>query len=219
MSAAIEDSALPFHDPAVMPLAEAVARGDTARIRALAPATDLSARGEDNVTLLEWAIWNQQPDSLSALLEAGADPAMPGMDQETVAHMAAMVNDARYLQVLIAHKAPIDIARPGLGWTPIFRAVEDRRDAQVEMLITAGADIRHTDSMGDSLLHVAANVNDAGRVLQLLQAGLDPLQTNQHGATFQAALFSGSDSRLNAEGKAERQKVRDWLKAHGVPQQ
>src|SRR3546814_5464848 len=69
MSAAIKDSALPFHDPAVVPLAEAVARGDTARIRALAPATDLSARGEDNVTLLEWAIWNQQPDSLSALLE------------------------------------------------------------------------------------------------------------------------------------------------------
>src|SRR3546814_10118382 len=36
MSAAIKDSALPFHDPAVVPLAEAVARGDAARIRALA---------------------------------------------------------------------------------------------------------------------------------------------------------------------------------------
>src|SRR3546814_19349920 len=103
------------------------------------------------------------------------------MDQETVAHMAAMVDDARYLQVLIAHDAPIDIARPGLGWTPIFRAVENRRDAQFEMLIAAGADIRHTDSMGDSLLHVAANVNDAKRALQLLQAGLDPLQANQRG--------------------------------------
>src|SRR3546814_3552780 len=69
------------------------------------------------------------------------------------------------------------------------------------MLIAAGADIRHTDSMGDSLLHVAANVNDAKRALQLLQAGLDPLQANQRGTTFQAALFAGSDSRLNAEGK------------------
>lgn len=219
MSAAIKDTALPFHDPAVVPLAEAVARGDIARIRALAQSTDLSARGEDDVTLLEWAIWNQQPASLSALLEAGADPAAPGMDQETVAHMAAMVNDAQYLQVLIAHGAPVDIARPGLGWTPIFRAVENRRDAQVEMLIAAGADIRHTDSMGDSLLHVAANVNDAGRVLEFLQAGLDPRQTNQRGATFQAALFAGPDSRLNAEGKAERQKVRDWLETHGVPRQ
>src|SRR3546814_21134444 len=56
MSAANKDSALPFHDPAVVPLAEAVARGDTARIAALAPATDLSARGEANVTLLARAI-------------------------------------------------------------------------------------------------------------------------------------------------------------------
>src|SRR3546814_5366087 len=83
MSAAIKDSALPFHDPAVVPLAEAVARGDAARIRALASTADLSAHGEDHVTLLEWATWNQQPDSPSALLEAGADPAATGTDQET----------------------------------------------------------------------------------------------------------------------------------------
>lgn len=219
MSAAIRDSTTPFHDPAIVPLADAVARGDAARIHALAPSTDLSARGEDDVTLLEWAIWNQEPASLSALLEAGANPAALGMDNETVAHMAAMVNDAQYLRVLIEHGAPVDIPRPGLGWTPIFRAVENRRDDQVEMLISAGADIRHTDSMGDSLLHVAANVNDADRVLELLQSGLDPQLMNQLGNTFQAALFAGSDSRLNAEGKVARQKVRDWLDAHGVPRQ
>ena len=219
MSAAIKDPALPFHDPAIAPLAKAVAEGNIARIRALAPSTDLSARGDDDVTLLEWAIWNQKPASLSALLEAGADASLLGMDNETVAHMAAMVDDPKYLQVLIAHKAPVDIARPGLGWTPIFLTVESRRDAQFEMLLSAGADIRHADSMGNSLLHVAANVNDADRVLQLLQAGLDPRQTNQRGATFQAALFSQPDSRLNANGKAARKKVREWLAAHGVPQQ
>lgn len=219
MSAAIKDPALPFTDPAIAPLAHAVAKGDIARIRTLAPSTDLSAHGDRNVTLLEWAIWNQEPASLSALLEAGADPSVLGMDDETVAHMAAMVNDSKYLQVLIAHKAPIDIARPGLGWTPLFRAVESRRDAQVEMLIEAGADIRRIDSMGDSLLHVAANINDADRVLQLLQLGAEPGVTNNHGNTFQAALFSGSDARLNAAGRQSRQKVRDWLSAHGLATQ
>src|SRR3546814_6378129 len=132
MSAAIKGSAVPFHYPAVVPLAEAVARGDAARIRALASTADLSAHGEDHVTLLEWAIWNQQPDSLSALLEAGADPAAPGMDQETVAHMAAMVNDARYLQVLIDQGAPIDLVGARGGRTPIFSAVENRRDRSEE---------------------------------------------------------------------------------------
>jgi ankyrin repeat protein len=220
MSASIRDSAaIPFHDPAIMPLAEAVARGDIARIRALAPSTDLSARGEDGVTLLEWAIWNQQPTSLSALLEVGADPAALGMDNETVAHMAAMVNDAQYLRVLIEHGAPVDIPRPGLGWTPIFRAVESGREAQVDMLVAAGVDLHRTDSMGDSLLHVAANVKDAHRVLQLLEAGVDPGLTNKNGVTFQAAMFDGSDNRLNAEGKAGRRRIRDWLGAHGIQQQ
>src|SRR3546814_5221608 len=127
------------------------------------PATDLSARGEDHVTLLEWAIWNQQPDSLSALLEAGADPAAPGMDQETVAHMAAMVDDARYLQVLIDQGAPIDLVGKRGGRTPIFRAVENRRNAQFDLLVEAGADIRRTDSMGNSLLHVRSEERSVGK--------------------------------------------------------
>jgi ankyrin repeat protein len=220
MSAALKDSAaLPFHDPAIVPLAEAVADGDVPRIRALAPSTDLSAHGDDAVTLLEWAIWNRKPASLSALLEAGADPAALGMDSETVAHMAAMVDDPQYLQVLIAHNAPIDIERPGLGWTPIFRAVQDRRSDQFDLLVKSGADIRHVDSMGNSLLHVAAQVNDADRVLQLLQLGVDPNTTNNRGDTFQTSLFSGSDARLNAAGRQSRQKVRDWLVAHGIAMQ
>ncbi len=215
MSAAIKDPALPFHDPATAPLAKAVATGDVARIRTLASSTDLSARGDDNVAPLEWAIWNQKPALLSALLKAGADAALPGMDNGTVAHMAAMVDD----QVLIAHKAPVDIARQGPGWTPIFLTVESRRDAQFDMLISAGADIRHTDSMGNSLLHVAANVNDADRVLQLLQLGMDPNVANSRGDTFQTTLFSRSDALLNANGKVARKKVRDWLAAHDIPQQ
>lgn len=217
MSAAIKDSAaLPFHDPAIMPLAEAVARGDIARIRALAPSTDLSARGDDEVTMLEWAIWNQQPASLSALLEVGADPAALGMDDETVAHMAALVDDPQYLQVLIAHGAPVDLVSTHGGRTPIFRTVQSRRDAQFDLLVKAGADIHRSDSMGNSLLHVAAQVNDADRVLQLLELGVDPNKTNSRGDTFRTALFSGSDARLNAAGLQSRQRVRDWLVAHGI---
>jgi ankyrin repeat protein len=219
MSAAIKDPSLPFHDSAVAPLAEAVAEGDIARIRALAPSTDLTARGDDDVTLLEWAIWNRKPASLSALLEAGADPAATGMDNETVAHMAAMADDPQYLQVLIAHDAPVDLVSARGGRTPIFRTVQSRRDAQFDLLVKAGADIRRTDSMGNSLLHVAAQVNDADRVLQLLQLGVDPNASNSRGDTFQAALFSGSDARLNAEGRQSRQQVRDWLAAHGIATQ
>lgn len=219
MPAAQQQRSTPFPDPSITQLAEAVAAGDVVRIRSLAPGSDLSAHGRDNVTLLEWAIWNERPESLSALLDAGANAAEPGMDQETVAHMAAMTRDPKYLQVLIEHGAPVDAVSPRGGRTPIFRAVQDRRDAQVDLLLKAGADVRRTDSMGNTLAHVAAGVNDAARVLQLLDAGVDPKATNARGQTFQAALFSGSDARLNAEGRAARQKVRDWLAAKGISQE
>lgn len=219
MSAALQERSIPFDDPAVVPLAEAVATGDIAGIRRLAPTTDLSAHGKDDVTLLEWAVWNERPESLAALLEAGADAAEPGMDRETVAHMAAMARDPKYLRVLIEHGAPVDVVSARGGRTPIFRAVQDRRDAQFDLLVQAGADLHRTDSMGNTLAHVAAGVNDAARVLQLLEAGVDPKATNARGQTFQAALFSGSDARLNAEGRAARQKVRDWLTARGIAQE
>lgn len=219
MSAALRDDSTPFRDPAIAALADAVAAGNVARISALAGSTDLSARGEDGVTLLEWAIWNRQPAALAALLEAGADAARPGIDQETVAHMAAMAEDPEYLRILIAHDAPVDIVSPRAGRTPIFRAVQSRRDAQVELLAKAGANLDRADSMGNTLLHVAAGVNDADRALRLLEAGVDPRATNARGATFQAALFAGSDARLQPDAKAARQKVRDWLTAHGIPLQ
>jgi hypothetical protein len=56
-------------------------------------------------------------------------------------------------------------------------------------------------------------------VLQLLQLGVDPAAVDSRGNTFQAALVSGSDARLNAEGRQSRQKVRDWLAAKGIATQ
>ena len=216
-TAAQADRRPPFDDPAIVPLAQAIADGDTARIAALAPKTDLSARGKDGTTLLEFAIWAEQPRALAALLEAGADASALGMDQETVAHMAAMARDPAYLRVLIDHRAPIDIVSPRAGRTPLFRAVQDRRQAQVDLLVGAGAAVGRADTMGNTPLHVAAGVNDADGVLRLLEAGADPRATNARGQTFQAALFLGPDARLNAEGQAARKRVRDWLAAHGVP--
>lgn len=216
MSAALKEDRIPFKDPAVLPMARAIAAGDAARIRALAPTTDLSARGEDDVTLLAWAIWTQQPASLAALLEAGADPAQLGTDQETVAHLAAMVEPPGYLRILIEHGAPTDIVSPRGGWTPIFRAVESRRDAQIEMLIDAGASVTRKDAMGNTLLHQAAKVNSGDLVVRLLELGLDPETRNAQDSTFQPYYFMTPERLLNDRSKQQRRAVEDWLTQHGI---
>lgn len=211
----LSSTAAPSPFPSTLqPLAQAVAAGDTGDIAILGSAVPAHARGQDNVTLLEWAIWNRRADSLAALLQAGLDPAIPGMDGESVAHLAASVDDPRYLQVLIGHGAAVDLTGGKAGRTPIFRAVQSRRSAQFELLLAAGADINRSDAMGNTLLHVAAEVGDAGRVLQLLEAGANPDATNSRGVSFQTLLFAEDPARLNAKGRAERQAVQDWLAAN-----
>src|SRR5687767_14280872 len=63
-----------FTDTRTAEMAEAIADNDAKRVHALARTTDLKAHGDKNVTLLEWAVFNQSKQAFNALLEAGADP-------------------------------------------------------------------------------------------------------------------------------------------------
>lgn len=219
MSALQKETAIPFHDPAVVPMADAILAGDSARIRALAAKTDLAARGDDGVTLLEWAIWTQQPRALATLLEAGADPSLPGMNQETVAHMAAAVEPPEYLRILIEHKAPVDLPSPRGGRTPIFSSVQNKRDPQTRMLIDAGADTHRIDSMGNTLLHQAALANDGTWVLEFLELGVDPRAVNAQRSTFQPYFFMTKERLLNAQAREQRAAVEAWLASHRIPRE
>ncbi|WCS26184.1 ankyrin repeat domain-containing protein [Methylobacterium sp. NMS14P] len=207
-----------FRTSPVATIAAAVARGDVERIAALAPGLDLSIRGDRNLTLLEWAIWNARPHAVSALLDAGADPSVPGLDQETVLHMAAMVEDPAYLEILLRHGAPVDPVSPRGQWTPLFRAVQNRRETQIALLLRAGADPNRIDATGNSLLHVAAQVGAANPwVLRLLEAGIDPTLRNAQRKTFQPYFFTTPERLLNDTARETRAAVRAWLARHGVP--
>lgn len=205
-----------FPDPSLEKMARAIADGDRAQILALAPHTNLSGHGDKNVTLLEWAIYSRSTEALAALLDAGADPTEPGIDGDTVVHMAATVNDPKYLKVLIDHKAPIDLPNPS-GRTPLFDAVLHKRDEQATMLIAAGADIHHRDNMGNSLLHQAATGSNGPMALRLLELGVDPTLLNAQKSTFQPYFFMTPEKLLNAPGKESRAAVRTWLSTHNIP--
>lgn len=204
-----------FTQPEVAELADAVRRGDDARIRELAPRSNLGARGDQNVTLLEWAIWHQQPDAFRTLLELGADPAQVGMDNETVAHMAAAIEDPQYLAILVERGCPVDLPATDTGRSPLFKAVQNDRRPQVDLLLGAGADTQRTDRTGNSLLHVAGNHADT--ILRLLEAGVDPRQRNAQDATFQSYFYMTPERILSQPGKDGRRKVTDWLGRNGVP--
>jgi uncharacterized protein len=205
-----------FADPKVAALAEAIVDGEIDWVRELAKSTDLSVRGDKQVTLLQWALLNRNPEALRVLLDAGADPAQHGMDGDTVVHTAALANDPAYLTLLLAHRADANAANAETGASPLHAALIGKRDTQFHALLAAGADPNHADRMKNTPLHVAGQIGDSALALDLLQAGADAAAQNAQGVTFQRYLFMTRTALLTAEARSQREAVEAWLKAHGI---
>lgn len=206
-----------FVDPAAAALAEAIARGDQTEVARLAVATDLSIRGDKRITLLQWALMHQRAQAMRALLDAGADLKQPGLDGDTVLHTAAMANDPSYLHLLLAAGADPDALNAETGATPLRNALMGERTEQFHALLAAGADPDRADRMGNTPLHVAAQVNEPALALELLQAGADPQARNAQGATFQRYLFMTRSALLSADARKQREAVEAWLTARRIP--
>jgi ankyrin repeat protein len=205
-----------FTDTRVAELADAIADNDAQRVHALAKTTDLRARGDKNVTLLEWAVFNQSKSAFAALLDEGADPSLPGIDRSTVAHLAAMANDRYYLDQLLERGVDPSLRDQATGQPLLSAALVGRREEQLQALLAADADINGMDEMGNTPLHQAALINDAEHALVLLKAGANPAARNAQDASFQTYLFMGREDLLSEKGRRDREAVRAWLQEHGV---
>lgn len=206
-----------FANPQLAPLADAVARGDVAEIRRQLETIDPDKPGADGATVLVEAIGAGRLDSVQALLEGGADPNRPGGGGQTPVHAAAFADDPALLQAVLAHGGDPNVRNPVTGAGPLTDAILAGNQAQLDMLLKAGADPGLADNNGNTPLHVAAGTNAGAIILRLLEAGAAPQARNSGGDSFQDYYFSFPHEVLNARSRAERQQIVAWLKAHDVP--
>ncbi|MGQ8776215.1 ankyrin repeat domain-containing protein [Serratia sp. NA_112.1] len=207
-----ENSPFNGHDNAA--LAQAVARGDTKGILEQATQGRLSEQGDRQVTLLQWAILAQQPQSLALLLELGADASIPGLDGNSALHTAAAVQDSQYLRLLLEQGGAVNPRNAVTGATPLATAVLAGREEQLRLLLVSGGDVTLSDRLGDTPLHVAAKTNAPQLALMLLQAGADAKARNQQGMAFQF-YFSQTPMSLQSEEMREgSRQLNAWLKGH-----
>ncbi|WP_434524206.1 ankyrin repeat domain-containing protein [Photorhabdus asymbiotica] len=173
-------------------------------------------RSEENITPLQWAIFNQRMDDVNNLLKEGTDPAQPGLQQESALHTAAKIGNPDYLKFLLSAVPDVNVIHPVTLATPLHAAVQVGRKMQAELLLIAGADPNLANRIGDTPLHIAAKINSPELVLILLKSGADPKLQNKQQSTFQM-YFNLTPLKARSRGmQAEYDKVNHWLKAQQV---
>jgi ankyrin repeat protein len=206
-----------FSEPAAARVAEAVASGDTASVDTLVKSgASPDAIGAQGVSLLQWAMLNQNKPGFDALLAAGADPAHADESGDTVMHYAAKANDVWYLDALLARGVDLNMRNPVTGATPMMSAMIGGRDAQFHKLLAAGADPNLANLSGDTSLHVAAEINAGQIVLELLDTRADPSILNQQHVTFQRYMYMTPANVLSDDARRQRERVTSWLRDHNV---
>lgn len=201
-------------DARMAELAASVMSGDVDGIKRLATKADLDAKGDRDVTLLQFAILIDSHTGFVALLDAGADPHSMGIDGESAVHTAAFTENPIFLEALIERGADVSISAAAGGHGPLLTALMSGNESHAAMLLRAGADPDQADEMGDTPLHATGQMGVARLALMLLEAGADPGLRNAKGATFDEYLFDRPDSAITPAGQRYRENIRRLLASH-----
>lgn len=158
-------------------LEAAIAAGDVATVRRLAPLAELDRPGISGVTVLVLALRRLRDaphdlDIVRALLDAGADPNV-GKDELPlqVAIGASRGAGLEPVRMLLAARADPN-ARSSFGEPVFFTAAgADQDPALMQLLLDRGADLHATTDTGKTALSVCAMTRNWKAALLLLQRG------------------------------------------------
>lgn len=181
----------------------------------------LEHHGLDTLTLPLWAYLQDSPDSIKALLQAGADPNKATRRGLTLLMVTAMgKSDELFELMLIGYKAdPNKIVDDDSALTLVMTAPElgEKRWQRAEMLVRHGADVNLDLDRGETAVMSLALQGRWRAVLWLLEHGADYEARDRFDATVMRHLRNSYDwAKPSDEERIYRDKVRDWLLAHGV---
>ena len=158
------------------------------------------------------AHFNNKPDVVRLLLDAGADPNrtvrynMPetprhgmGRGNVTPLHVAAAYNDSpAVIDTLVKHGADLE-ARDKWKYTPLHHAAHSNENpAVIQTLLQAGADLAALDKKGRSALHLANESDNAAARQVLIAAGADRVERQIAVARRERQSQSGGGGGLGA---------------------
>ncbi len=141
---------------------------------------DIEAKNEKGNTLLEVAVYWDEPALVSELLARGAAPdRRRTIDDEcdyincgTAVYIAAARSSGSLL-LLIEAGADVNYRTKRFGFTPLYNAAIYLSLNEVKALLAAGADVNYVNRFDDSALRAAIDKNRLDIAALLLEAGAD----------------------------------------------
>jgi len=205
-------------------LAQAIERGDAAKVKQLARATDLNTPGRKNMTLLFFAFQEalerdpKQLEIMGVLVKAGADPRQPVRNLGSVLGVAMDSSQPDFLRVLL--DAGLDPNTMIGGRRPIlfFVTLNSTFDS-LKLLIARGADLNRRDSLRNTPLYEALMSGAFDQINYLLDHGANPNTYNINGVSFPLALSDDIETNADAPESITYKKlveIRDRLIKMGV---
>lgn len=159
-------------------IAQAIASGNVSEVSKLAPDTDLNKPGQQDMTLLFFAVQNakdrsqHQMEIIRELVKAGADPLQDVPDVGYVAEVLATSPYPAYMQALLdGGMSPNTKVR---GRPVFYRAASDNTLSTLKLMVKRGANINQDDSLGRPVLMHALDGMQLDTVEWLLENGANP---------------------------------------------
>ena len=135
---------------------------------------EAQAEGLDGTTLLHWAVYYDDPELVSRLVELGADVQARNEYGATPLSQAAILGNPEVLQILL--DAGADPNEEGADQqTPLMILARTDNLPAAKVLLRAGADVNHVEQWrGQTALMWAAAQRQPEMVKLLLEHGADP---------------------------------------------
>lgn len=147
-------------------------------------------------TALQAACEAGKLDIVKLLLDSNADPNLGSGDFTCPIIAAARKGENDILELLVAHKAKVDVFGGPDNSTPLINAAMFLPKESLKLLLDAGADINLADHDGDTALIMTALRGDEESVEFLLQNGADAMAiSTTRGINALQAAFQGENRR------------------------
>jgi uncharacterized protein len=167
-------------------LANAVEKEDIAAIERLAKSVDLNRPGNEDMTLLYFAMLERKYQAIATLIKLGANPEqqVPGIGQPI--SMAVRMKEPKLLKAMLdAGANPNAKDAESRGGTPIlFEATDDDNIESLNLLLAAGANPNAKDTLGQTATYGAVNGSSFFAARTLIDRGTAVDVTSKNGLTF-----------------------------------